>query len=193
MSGIKLLGAVKIREWIPKLKKPHKCFLYDFEKMGITPKQFSDVIINRRAYLFEKPFKDRLAGYCCPWCEYNSKKELSGLQKPNYYGVRMQDHLYVHKKNLVSYQVRKFQEELYTIRLQLVREGWHECMAFLVEHECQFCITPRVKGRKGMCSIPSSTRNRMRSLKTLGYPIKHLIRKKKHEWSCLGLIVLRKV
>jgi len=193
MALPKLIDEIKIKRWTLELKKPHKCFLYDFKSMGITSEQFADIIIDKPAYVFEKPFQQHLRGYCCPWCEYDSRKmQKKGIQ-PFWHGVQMQDHLYVHKKNLVSYQVLKFQQELYTLRLQLVREGWHECMAFLVQHECQFCISPRVKGRKGMCSIPSSTRNRMRSLKTLSYPIKHIKKKRMYEWSCLGIIVLIKV
>jgi len=183
-----IVDFVKVKRWTPKIKKPQACFLYDFDSMGITFKQFVDIIAGREAILFEKPFREKVNGLLCPWCEYKAKKTV-------YRGIRLSDHIFSHPgKNLVSYQLVKFQKELYSLRLQFVRQGYHEALAFFVEHSCQDCPTPIVKGREGMCALPLTTRSRMRSLKVLGYPIKHLVEhpKRKYEWSALGLIVLLK-
>ena len=189
----KLIAEVKIKEWLPKIK-PHKCYLYDLEAMGITPEQFADVISGSQAYLFEKPFTDFLRASRCAWCEYNDKKQKGiGKRGKMWGGIRLQDHVYTHNKNIVDFQINKFQQELYTLRLGLVRKGFHAALSFLVEHECQLCLNPIAEGREGKCTIPTSPRNRVRSLKTLGYPIKHLKKLRTIEWSALGIIVLNKV
>ena len=191
MALPKLVDHIKIKEWIPKLKKPHPCYLYDFDSMGITPEQFAEVIVGEEAMIFEKPFKDKLAGTKCPWCDYNARKKAQkGNLRTFDHQISMQNHIYTHVKNIVSYQVLKFQSELYTMRLQLVRQGHHECIAFLVQHECNYCIAPVIEGREGMCALPTSTRNRMRSLKTLGYPIKSITKHRIYEWSAMGVIIL---
>jgi len=94
-------------------------------------------------------------------------------------------------KTILSYQLVKFQKELYTIKLQFVRRGFHEAEAFFVEHSCQDCLNPVVEGREGMCALAFSPRSRMRSLSILGYPIEHLVEneKRKYKWSILGVIV----
>lgn len=184
----KIVDEITMKRWKPKVNKKEKCFLYDFKNMGITPSEFADVIAGRKAYIFEQPFNDKLRAVKCPWCDFKESKRTEVNDHP----VRLQDHIFSHGKNVVSLQVLKFQKDLYSLRLQFVRNGYHECIAMLVEHECQFCLEKRVKGRELMCSIPTSTRNRMRSLKKLGYPIEHILNNKKREfsWSALGVIVL---
>ena len=183
-----IIDVVKVKEWIPVIKKGTKCYLYDFESLGIEPYQFSDIIAGREAILFEKPFRDRLNGRNCPWCDVKT-------QRREQRGSRLQDHIFTHPgKTILSYQLVKFQKEMHTLRLQLVRKGFHEALSFFVEHSCQDCLNPTVEGREGMCALPVSSRSRMRSLKILGYPIKHLVqnKKRKYKWSALGLIVLLK-
>jgi len=189
----KLIAEVKIKRWLPEIKH-HKCYLYDLEAMGITPEQFADVISGSNAYLFEKPLVEVIRSNKCAWCEYNDRKQNGiGKRGATWRGTMLQDHVYVHNKNIVDFQVNKFQQELYTLRLQLVRKGFHAALNFLVEHECQLCLNPIAEGREGKCAIATSPRNRIRSLKTLGYPIKHLKKLKVEEWSILGIIVLNKV
>ena len=188
MALPELIDVVKIKEWIPDVSKHSRCYLHDFNAMGITPEQFASVISGRKAYLFEKPFSEKVHGKNCPWCEF--KRDKSAVR-----GQLLLDHIFSHpKKTVLSYQLIKFQKELYTLRLQLVRQGYHECMPLFVEHSCQDCLNPVLEGREGMCVFPVSPRSRMRSLKVLGYPIKHLVshKKRKYKWSALGVIVLIK-
>ena len=183
-----VVDIIKIKEWDLEFKKKPDCYLYDFEAMGITPKQFVDVIAGREAILFEKPFRDKLNGKNCPWCDF---KAMYRAQR----GSQLQDHIFTHpNKTLLSYQLVKFSKEIYTLKLQLIRKGYHEALSFFVEHSCQDCLNPIVEGREGMCALPVSSRPRMRSLKILGYPIKHLVKnkKRKYKWSALGVIVLMK-
>lgn len=189
MPKLKLVDEVKIKKWEPFFPKNNPCYLYDFKAMGVTKKQFTRLICGKKAYLFEMPFLDRLRGTNCPWCDYKSPKRKKKTTPT------LQEHIFTHPgKNIVSYQVKKFQEELYRIRLQLTRQGYHECIAMLVEHECQMCLHPYEEGREGMCPLRTTPRNRMRCLKTLHYPIKHLTENKKreHDWSALGVIILLK-
>jgi len=187
----KLIDVVKVKRWKPKLKKrTGGCFLYDWKSLGITPNQFVDVVAGREALLFEKPFVEHSNASNCPWCDFKARsKHHRGV------GTYLREHVFTHPgKTILSYQLVKFSKEMYTIKLQLVRRGYHESFPFFVEHSCQDCLNPVVKGREGKCAIPTSTRNRMRSLATLGYPIEHLVNNKKrqHKWSALGLIVLLK-
>jgi len=194
MARPKLVDHIKLRkDWIPDFKK-HPCFLYGFKQLGITKKQFGKIISGYEAILFEKPLEEKLRAVRCPWCEFNQReqeKKRRHLHK-KFKQNNLEYHVYKHNKNFVEVQVKKFQQELYTLRLGLVRQGYHGCIPFLVEHECQFCIEPVVKDRKGMCSIPESSRNKMRSLKTLGYPIKEITKHRLIKWSMLGIIVLKK-
>jgi len=183
-----VVDVIKIKEWLPILKKKPTCYLYDFKSLGIEPHQLSDIIAGREAILFEKPFYDTLRGSNCPWCDFKAK----GMRLK---GSRLQDHIFTHpNKTILSYQLSKFQKEMHTLRLQLVRKGFHEALSFFVEHSCQDCLNPMAEGRKGMCALPVASRSRMRSLKILGYPVKHLVnnKKRKYKWSALGVIVLIK-
>ena len=188
MALPKLIDVVKISDWDPKIMKNPKCYLYDFKRLGVTPRQVADVIVGREALLFEKPFSEKINGKNCPWCGFKA-------DKTGWNGRRLIDHIFSHKgKTILSYQLVKFQQEIYTLRLQLVRKGYHEAMPFFVEHSCQDCLTPVVKGRENMCVHPVSPRSRMRSLKLLNYPVKELTTNKNriNEWSALAVIVLLK-
>lgn len=182
------------KDWIPVIKKA-PCYLYDFDKMGITAEEFGDILRGQEAMLFEKPIEEKLRAIKCCWCEHNSREALKKKDKPK--GVYwkhhgLEDHVYEHNKNHVDFQVQKFQRDLYSIRLELVRHGYHGALSFLVEHQCQICLTRRVEDRPSMCSIPEAPRNRVRSLKLLGYPIKNITRLRRVEWSILGIIILLK-
>ena len=184
-----LVDIVTIKSWKPKVNKETNCFLYDIDSLGIKLKDISDLIAGRQAMLFEKPLKDKFSSRICPWCEY---KQRDSKVKP---GSKLVDHIFTHpRKNLVSFQLVKFSKEMHTLKLQLVRKGYHEALSFFVEHSCQDCAYPIVQGREGLCALEASARPRMRSLKILNYPVKHLISnpKRKYRWSMLGLIVLMK-
>ena len=181
------------KDWISKSVK-HPCYLYDFKKMGITRKQFTKIISGKEAILFEKPLLEKLRATRCPWCDYNSRKATKHFKREVklFKGYSIKEHVHTHNKNFVDVQVKKFQQELYALRLSLVRDGYHGALSFLVDHECQICLNPQREDRPNMCSIPESPRNRVRSLKLLGYPIEELHSMRKQEWSILGVIVLLK-
>ncbi len=184
-----LIDKVTIKDWTPVSKKS-LCYLYNMKSMGISLDQFKEIIVGRKAMLFEKPFEENLRGQNCPWCDFKARKGLPYDNSKN-----LNYHVFTHSnKNPVSYQLVKFQKEIYTLRLQLVRRGWDECIPMFVEHSCQDCISPKAKDRRGMCVFPVSPRSRMRSLRMLGYPVKHLTKHKKrsHQWSALAVIILIK-
>lgn len=183
-----IVDIVKIKDWNLEVVKENSCYLYDFEAMGITPDQFKKIIVGRPAILFEKLFRETVSGMVCPWCGYKAKRNYPKSQTLQY-------HIFKHQgKNILSYQLVKLQKEMHTLKLQLVRRGYHEALPFFVEHSCQDCANPVSEGREGMCALPVSSRPRMRSLRLLSYPIKHLLEhpKRKYKWSALGVIVLMK-
>lgn len=65
----------------------------------------------------------------------------------------------------------KMQKELYSQLLRRVKSNKmnYFAHAFLFGASCQFCPNPSVEGRSGMCALPESARNKMRSLKLLGF------------------------
>ena len=183
----KMIDIVTIKKWKPKTIKSNGCYLYNFKHLGVTPQQVADVIIGKKAAVFEKPFREVIGGKNCPWCDFKAGSE------PRWHGRRLQDHIFTHKnKNILSYQLVKFQKEIYTLRLQLVRKGYFEAMPFFVEHTCPDCLSPKLEERKNMCVHSVSPRSRMRSLSMMGYPVKHITKSKKREysWSALAVIVL---
>jgi len=185
MALPKLIDVVKIKKWKPEVKST-SCYMYNFKHLGVTPQQVADILVGKQAMLFEKPFSDKVGGKNCPWCDFKA-------DKTGWHGRKLQDHIFTHPgKTILSYQLVKFQKEIYTLRLQMVRKGSHEAMPLFVEHMCQDCLNPVAKGRKNMCVYPVSPRSRMRSLRMLGYPIKHLIHNENrvHRWSALAVIVL---
>jgi len=184
------------KDWIPKIKKA-PCYLYDFDKMGITTEEFGDLLRGQEAMLFEFPLEENIRSFKCCWCEYNALKVIQRKVRATkgiyWRNLGLDNHVYKHNKNPVDFQVQKFQKDLYVMRLELVRQGYHGALSFLVEHQCQICLNRRVKDRPNMCSIPEAPRNRVRSLKLLGYPIKEITKLRRVEWSILGVIVLLKV
>ena len=182
-----------LNEWNLSVPKGHGCYLYGLKALGVTPAEYAELIAGQEALVFEKPYSEQLRIISCPWCEYNSRdKAKEAHLKKGFRGIRIEDHIAEHNKNFVDAQVVKFQNDLYTMKLQLVRKGYHAALHLLVNHECQLCVTPRVKGRKGMCALPTSSRNRPRSLELLGYPIEHLLELRTFDWSVLGVVVLLK-
>jgi hypothetical protein len=175
-----LIGEVTLKRWdCPSFK--NSCFLYDFKNLGITTKQFVDVIAGNDALVYERPLSRSISGKNCPWCDFKYKGASTGS---------LEAHIVSHGKNLVNYQVWSFIKDLHSLKLAMIREGYHNSIAFLVEHSCQFCTNPVMEGREGSCSIPFSARNKPRNLKKLRYPIGHITELREHEWSILGLIVL---
>ncbi len=182
-------------DWVPKIPE-HKCYLYNFKKMGITSKEFAKIFCGKKAVLFEKPLQRKLKAVKCPWCDYNARDKTKHVpigEYRNRRGLILDDHVYTHNKNPVDFQVRKFQQELYTLKLQYIRMGFHSATCFLVQHQCHTCVNPKIKDRPYMCSIPEAPRNRMRSLTLLEYPVKKLVKMRRVEWSILGVIVLLEV
>ena len=170
----------------------HPCFLYDFESMGITKKHFAKQVMGQEAFLIEHPLKEAVRLMKCPWCDYNSKDHRNRAQKKSHYhGIRLDEHIEDHGKNVRDLQFYHFQQAVYSMKLGLIRQGYHEAIAMLVNNTCQFCINPIAPGRKGKCALPESARNKMRSMCQLGFEEKALREARKYEWSMLAVIFVR--
>lgn len=97
------------------------------------------------------------------------------------------------KKNWKQ-QVVTMQRELYSKLMKKVKSNKHNYFshAVLFGATCQFCNSPVVEDRAGMCALPESARNKMRSLKLLGFSADNFDPEWLHNvWMC-GVIYAKK-
>jgi len=85
-----------------------------------------------------------------------------------------EDHLmdiYRYRINRGIPKTVKMQNELYSMLLKKVKsnKNLYFSHAVLFSAECSYCENPCVEGRHGMCALPESARNKMRSLNVFGF------------------------
>lgn len=131
------------------LQDTRGCFLYDFRSAGFSEKRFLKWLEGRTMDIWEytgrftKPRK-------CPWCHESHD-------------------IGVHSKKESDLMSISLSKKAYPLLLdKYLRKGNYQALGFLMQLDCSYCINPVVLGREGKCAIPSSTRNRFRSIKTLG-------------------------
>jgi len=134
-----------------------KCYLYHFDKLGITSKEMAATVEGKTILIYKSGQKKTTSvrRTKCPWCYAPTKdfeKHISSI----------------HQKTLKNIRLLTYQNNLYSELLRIIRETeYYMSLAFL-NAGCQLCDNPVMKGRELCCSIPTSFRNRMRSLNLLG-------------------------
>jgi len=132
------------------------CYLYDFEKLGITEKELAKSFegCHLRVYKNNMLSLSRSIRKCI-YC-----KELV---------TDMKSHLVIHNKKEKDFIIAKFQLDLYKKLLDLIRSK-NVIFAFaFTTRNCDLCVDKVHKNRVGLCVIPESSRNKVRSLKMLGF------------------------
>lgn len=148
--------------------RPHLCFLYDFNRLGVTPKEVASSMEGWHMTIFRWIMKKGMGGTTsqrkCPWCG------------ENFPGNLWQHIVSEHHRNLAHLEVVKMQNALYSQLMKTIkshRENYFS-HAVLFGSTCKYCVRPRIKGREGMCALPESARNKQRSLSFLGFSCKGL-------------------
>ena len=152
--NFKLIDKLIIKNPTINIQKTN-CYLYNFKESGFSEQQFTKWLDEKIMDIYE--FTGRFGKTTkCPWC---GKAILPEWNNKN---------LHNHNKNIEDLNTIKLSNQLYTLLLSYLRNGSYDALSFFMHKECQYCINPIVKGRERKCSIPSSTRNRPRSIKLLG-------------------------
>lgn len=135
------------------------CFFYDFERAGLVNEDLVNFFENKciDIYQYNKSLLTPLRAKKCPWCKV-MYDDLEG-------------HIFsAHKKKVIDYNLFKMQLEIYyKLLLPYVRNNNYDALSFMIQGECVMCVEPRIKGREGMCALPESARNKIRSLTLLGF------------------------
>jgi len=132
------------------------CFMYDFDKLGITNKELAKAFEGAKLWVYKV---DKLemskSTRKCPYC---------GELHPN-----LKKHLKEHKRTSKDVALLKFQQKLYKELLDVQRKKQTIAAFVFTGSGCKMCANPIKKGREGLCAVPESARNKIRSLKTVGF------------------------
>jgi hypothetical protein len=134
------------------------CFLHDYELLGVTLKEIVDDLEGQRMLIYTGDFSRDTNLRNCPWCKQKVDNPTTHC-----------------KSSALSVKVLKFQIELYREKLRLLRTGEIDHSYFVYTNWlCQHCVDKTTRGR-GLCSIPESARNKVRSLRVMGFKASNFI------------------
>jgi len=140
------------------------CFLHDYETLGVTEEQVRDHLEGQRMLIYTGDFSSHYKLRSCPWC--HEKEKLVD----DFFTA---EHLREHNKKPIHAKIRKFQEELYSEKLRLIRSGEIDHTYFMYTNSaCQLCDNMLARG-PGICAMPESARNKVRSLRVLRFKAKN--------------------
>lgn len=159
--------------------RPHLCFLYNLEGLGITPEEFAASIEGWSMDIYKWEIVGRKGGNPgrqrkCPWCDIKQDNLIEHMALAHY---KKEKHL----------EIFKMQNALYSTMLKKVKSDKRNYFshAVLFGATCTYCKKPRIESRFGMCALPESARNKMRSFKLLGFSCQDFDAKKlDDEWLC---------
>jgi len=132
-----------------------QCYLYHFGKLGITPKDIEGEFEGKTLLIYRIVPKRISRRKVCPFC---------------YQPVdNFEEHIIkAHDKTLDNIQLLEFQKNLYSELLRIIRETEYYMSLAFINAGCQMCDDPIMEGRELCCSIPTSFRDRSRSLSIMG-------------------------
>ena len=155
MKNFKLIKKLVIKNVSLKIKPKNNCFLYHFKRAGLSRRELVDWLNGKLIEVYDftgrfgKPRK-------CPWCD---EEEYDNLE----------EHIKKHDTSIDDIHIIKLSQQAYRILLDFTRTGDYDTLMFFVHKECQYCIGPFSKDRQGKCELPESSRNKFRSLKSMGF------------------------
>ena len=136
--------------------KPSKCFIHDWEFLGVDVKDVQEELEGQKVIVYTGDFTSNVRFGKCPWCKSYPEEDMG-------------PHMFGHNKSMIDLLTFKFQFELYREKLNLLRARIIDQTYFVyLNGMCQMCADMRARGR-GLCSIPESARNKVRSLKQMGF------------------------
>jgi hypothetical protein len=153
ITTLKLEG-VSVKFDKKKLKQL-KCYLYHFDRLGISEENIAEELEGSKILIYRQvPKKLSSARKKCLWC-YEPTPDLL-------------KHVALQDKTKADIQAVDFQKALYQELLRIVRDTRYYMALMFLNAGCQMCDDPVMKGREGCCSIPTSFRDRARSLLHMG-------------------------
>jgi len=165
--GIKLIDRVRlknVRFVFNKRLRNMKCYLYHMDKLGITERNLEEEFEGKILLIYTNTPKTILTKrHKCPFCFGPHENLLKHLEE-------------AHNKTISNLVELQFQFKLYKELLRIVRETKYYFSTMFINSGCQLCDNPVLKGRELCCSIPTSFRDRARSLHILGLTAKGLDR-----------------
>ncbi len=138
-----------------------KCYLYHFRHLGISQENMAHTLEGKRTLIYRMKDPKPLRRKKCPWCYMPVENLEEHIKK-------------AHNKTIKNIHMLDFQKNLYKELLRIVRETPHYMSLAFVNAGCQMCDNPTMEGRELCCSIPTSFRDRSRSLNILGMKAKNL-------------------
>jgi len=122
---------------------------------GISEENIAEELEGSKILIYRQvPKKLSSARKKCLWC-YEPTPDLL-------------KHVALHDKTKADIQAVDFQKALYQELLRIVRDTRYYMALMFLNAGCQMCDDPVMKGREGCCSIPTSFRDRARSLLHMG-------------------------
>ena len=164
--GIKLIDRVRlknVRFVFNKRLRNMKCYLYHMDKLGITERNLEEEFEGKILLVYSHKITSVGRGHKCKWCFGPHEDLLKHIEE-------------AHSKTISNLIELQFQFKLYKELLRIVRETKYYFSTMFINSGCQLCDNPVLKGRELCCSIPTSFRDRARSLHILGLTAKGLDR-----------------
>jgi len=145
-----------------------KCYLYHFRQLGIKETDITKEFEGKTLLVYKMVKKNISNSRKCPWCYMPTEDLRTHIEK-------------AHNKNQYNLQYLEFQKNLYKELLRIIRDTDYYMSFMFLNAGCQMCDNPVMPGRELCCSIPTSFRDRARSLKIMGVtaanlPEKYLIK-----------------
>ena len=166
VSGIELIDRVRLKNvsfTFSKQMKHSKCYLYHMDKLGITERNLEEEFEGKILLVYSHKITSVGRGHKCKWCFGPHEDLLKHIEE-------------AHSKTISNLIELQFQFKLYKELLRIVRETKYYFSTMFIDSGCQLCDNPVLKGRELCCSIPTSFRDRARSLHILGLTAKGLDR-----------------
>jgi hypothetical protein len=135
-----------------------QCYLYHLDKLGITSREIAKGLEGKTMLIYRIIPRRISRRTKCPWCYAPVEDFYRHIKK-------------AHGKTRRNIALLDFQKDLYTELLRIIRETEHYMSLAFINNGCQLCDDPVMEGRELCCSIPTSFRDRMRSLNHLGVTV----------------------
>jgi hypothetical protein len=138
-----------------------RCYLYHIDRLGISEHNFEEEFEGKTLLIYSNTYPKFRTRTKCPWCFGPTEDFLKHIKE-------------AHNKTEDNVVRFSFQQKLYRELLRIVRETPYHFATMFLNKGCEYCDNPVMKGRELCCSIPTSFRDRARSLTMLGMSASNL-------------------
>jgi hypothetical protein len=166
-NRIELIDTIKLKkvkcDFDQRKFRKLKCYLYHFDRLGINEGNIVDEFEGKKLLIYKSREKNKIRRSKCPWCYMPIGHE------------KLENHILTgHNKTISDIKLLDFQKNLYREMLRIVRETEYYFGSMFINAGCRMCDNPITEGRELCCSIPTSFRDRARSLSIMGVSSRRL-------------------